>query len=251
MPSLLHKERFEGIYATTTVSTTASVATTTSEDILYEYYYEEETMANKTNYQWNSKEDISVEQVLLEETLKQVNYLVQESDARKKVETSTEPEPLFGQIESEAQGLVDAMASRVQEASAGEIITLVVGIIVILYWIDRAMRYAFRAAVRKNYFMKEDRNGTPNWRKRAWVYIELGLEKVWMPLWCSGEKIRQDTLVECVDEEFEAARRRVEAMRAPNNTLVEPQAPAPIGSTVRAPPVAINDENELERRLQR
>ena len=250
MPSYLHKEVFRGLYSTTTASTTTVSTTTTTEESSLDVETSTETMANET-WQFDPREDISAEKAIMEETLKKVNFLVEsENSRREREEVSEDPDPLFGQVEEQAKGLIEAMTSRLQEASAGEIVTLVVGIIVILYWIDRSFRTCFRYTVRRNYFMKETANGYDDMSRRAWKYLEIGLEKAWMPLWCSGEKIRQDTLVECVDEEFERARKRMEAMKPPNNTLIEPadvgQQPATTAQA-QTPPSRYNDENEVNR----
>ena len=53
-----------------------------------------ETMANET-WQFDPREDISAEKVIMEETLKMVNFLVEsENSRREREEVSEDPDPL-------------------------------------------------------------------------------------------------------------------------------------------------------------
>ena len=85
MPSYLHKEVFRGLYSTTTASTTTVSTTTTTEESLLDVETSTETMANET-WQFDPREDISAEKVIMEETLKKVNFLVESENSRRERE---------------------------------------------------------------------------------------------------------------------------------------------------------------------
>jgi hypothetical protein len=209
-----------------------------------------------TSWEFDQSEDIPVHQMLLEETLKKVNYLVQQDDIRKAKEEQAEleAEPLFGQIETEAKGLMDTVVSQVQGASAGEVVTLIVGIIVLLYWIDKAAKRSFQYAIKRNYNEHDGDNGTATWTQTLWKFIEYGLEKAWPPLWCSGDKIRRDLECQLLEEDLERAGARLDAMRAPNTTRNEPaEVSSNLASTVRGVPrfEVYEDEANRHQRLEK
>jgi hypothetical protein len=248
MPTYFLRKNFEGIYSTTVSSTTTTTTTsTTTSNVLEEVLPPTQTMENLTKFQFDPSEDVPVQQILSEEILKQVNHLVKQDAIRQQQEArqeavAVETEPLFGQIETDAKNIVESLVSDVQKASAGEIITLVVGIIVILYWVNRAMGHLFRYSLKVNYRMREENNGVPGWKRTTWQIVEQALEKFWMPLWCSGDVIRREAYAECLDEDLERAQDRLNGFRTAE-ILVPTLVDTPL-----APPISINNENNEANR---
>jgi hypothetical protein len=252
MPSPLLRHQFKGIYATTTVSTTTVLETTTTV-IPESVEASTETMANSSKYVFEPSENIPAQQIITEEVLRQVNYLVQRENKREEIETSAEATeaaeagPLFGQVEAEAQSLVNEMIATVQKASAAEVITLLVGIVMILYWLDRGVKLLFQYAIRKNHGMRNE-NGEARRMRAIWTCVEIGLEKIWLPLWCVGNKIREDALANYVDDDNESAMGS-SGIIPPNNTMVNMDTSVAIAAeTPRAPSNVNDDANDTHRR---
>lgn len=154
-----------------------------------------------------------------EEILKKVNEMVDRLNAKGK--TEEEKGPLFGEVERHLQSTVESVTENIRNASAGEVIVLVIGILTFLYTLDKIVKWGFRHLIRKNYeglyYQPGDDEGR-SWRI-FWRGLENILERVWIPLWCTGASIRREELLRLTEEDLESVRVRV---RAPDNTMVHP-----------------------------
>jgi len=152
-----------------------------------------------------------------EEILKKVNEMVDRLNAKGK--TEEEKGPLFGEVERNLQSTVEGVAENIRNASAGEVIVLVFGILTFLYTLDKIIKWGFRRLIRKNYeglyYQPGDDEGR-RWRI-FWRGVENILERIWIPLWCTGVSIRREELLRLAEDDLESIRVRA---RAPDNTMV-------------------------------
>lgn len=154
--------------------------------------------------------------------LKEILEVYEERRKEREEENNAEKHKyLFGEIERKVEEVSKNMIEEVRSASTGEIITLILVVLVILFYMNRAIRFMFRLAVRKNYEYLEDdgqdRTESEERMRRFWTafwkILERILERIWIPLWISGDNIRRDTLIECVDADLEEAGRRLNRTR--------------------------------------
>lgn len=91
--------------------------------------------------------------------------------------------------------------------SASEAIIVIGGTVVILHYLDRAMRALYYRAVYNSderlmrVFPEREGLATNIWRA-----IGNGVSRIWVPLWANGEEIRQNAVRAAVDDAFTEVR---------------------------------------------
>ena len=213
----------EGTVSTTTGPTstiaesvteaTTKVVETTSEGITTSFVSVTDFMPDMMEAQDQAK-------AVQEEIMKKVNEVVEKLNNASRVREE-EKGPLFGEVEKSLERTIESVSNNIKNASFGEILVLVIGILTILYYLDKFVKWGFRQAIRKNYeglyYQPGDEDNSRRRWRMFWRGMEAVLERVWIPLWCSGSSIRRETLTRLVDDDLES----VTGCRPPNNTRVE------------------------------
>lgn len=198
--------------ATTSVASTAAAVTTLLTTTLAPLL---STMSNDTVL----IEEDPVKAIQMEVLLK-LNKAVEEWN--RKMERKEE-EPLFGMVEKKVQETTEEVVEAVERASFGEVLALVIATIIMLYYLDKILKFCFRYSVKKNFQYLENGIDGDDWRNKTkmwmWWILEEVLEKIWIPLWFQGKDIRRRTLVECVEGDLESLQALI---RPPNNTMASP-----------------------------
>lgn len=179
-----------------TTTTSTVVTTTTTSPVLT-------TMPSSAG----NTTEMDPRRAILEEILSEVNKRVKESEENIKV---NEPDTsVFGEPGSEVKEIVNNMVQKVEGASFAEIVTLVVSIIVIIYYLDRLIKCGFRYSVKKNFqYLQLQLEGqeTNKWARRFWSITEDVLERIWVPMWWQSTGIRHQVLIDCLDQDIERMR---------------------------------------------
>jgi len=120
--------------------------------------------------------------------------------AQSLIETPTpDPQDIVQQMIREAIEqrieVVRAGQQEVQEIQEGhnmsEVIIVAGGVIVIIYYANRAIQAIYRYAVGRILEAEQQADGG-GWRGTLWNWIGFGLQRMWIPLWFSSQRIQAD-----------------------------------------------------------
>jgi len=203
-----------------------------------------------------------------EEILRMVNEAIKKSEVGgKEKEVEVEEELLFGSVEKAFNGAKDNFVRSVEQASFGEIITLIFAAGVILFFLDKFIKKCYRRAVISHfwYFNRESFRQLDDGERRKrwfWYWTEAVLEKVWPPMWFQAKDIRKTALATTVsmyDPRWQSTREDMERGETNNENETKPGIlkrtrpqtlnirAEPVGPTPRVLQVRQGQEDQLRR----
>jgi len=178
------------------------------------------------------------------EFLEKVNSLIEKKNKEAEVE---EKNGLFGETGRKVEEMAGSVIETVEGLSAGEILLLMIGLVLIGYYLDKIIKGLYRILVLKNFRIyeahfkrTEEESGKDRFWRLFWIAMEEALEKIWIPLWCQGKRIRRQVIMKTIDEDIEAF---ADALGVPNNTRATVRSPDPKDKT-RSPSATASALNE-------